>query len=116
MPKLTPELFTNLPKEIQDEILQNVPVQDLNNIRVISLQNTVDDDSFDEALHEAFDGATKYELQILALEILKVMIQQKHMYEDLAAPPSEFIRGIVPGMISAFLSEIRDEIKKGESE
>ena len=104
MPKITPEIFSNLPEELQNKILEDVPADELNNIRVVMLNADTEEEVM-ERLWFMLEELHREQLKILCVEMARLAVEER-VSRDGKIPNKEFILALIPGLIEAVIETI----------
>ena len=75
MPKLTAEMFSKLPEELQQKILTEVPVEALSRIEVLT-PDDIDADTVSAGLHNLLVGLSKRKAICMLIEMSNFITQQ----------------------------------------
>lgn len=92
MPKLTPEMFSSLDLQEQARILQQVPIDKLNDLHLVQLTDNTSDEEIYHVLSDLIDSLpedARVVLIVRLLEMLAVYANEDAEKDGIKAPPKK---------------------------
>lgn len=76
MPKLTAEMFSKFPEEMQKDMLENIPVQDLSKVQVIEVGTHNVEEAYAD-LEKKLKKLSRREALVMIHELMKVIVRSQ---------------------------------------